>query len=764
MVKKKKVGILTLYYKNYNFGALLQSYALQLSIQKMGYDCELILYDWRSNLYKKVLMLKDKAELKEFIEFEQSIPHGNKLYTPETILYANEEYDIFVCGSDQVWNDQLSYTNEFSRQDFYLHFVTHNKLRVFYAASMGKVSLFPQTQIILKDALRKADAISVREKSAKNYLQGLCQDIQVEHVLDPTMLVDVEEWRRIAMKPNISEPYVLLYLLATAKRGNDIRKYAQKIAAENGYKLVVLPCANIGPREFLGLVDNAELVLTDSFHGTIFSILFHKNYRVFGHRDEQDPQQTNARMYDLCEMFELHDRIGNVNNPEKLKLEQSCNFDIVDDILRKKKEKSFEFLRNALAIEKTDFYITEKRKCYGCGCCKSVCEKNAITFLRDEEGFEYPVIDQEKCDRCGACRTICPACLPERRHPLSVVSCLKTSRESEVKPEIVLGELIMDYGKRCNQSIHMGTGCDLLNEKVSGDADIFIEVPCGGQLSPLIEENLKAVSEQQDMRAHLYNNGNGFRLCCYGCLYEKTFKGDLYLTHGEDKQVILMSTSEKGEKYLHKFLSWYLEKNEEQEWQICKSEFLPFQLGLEGKTKGICRVFLFSDIRNNSIDEAYHNDMYRMQKRTEEMQQFARTVMCETYRRESCLLIQQIKEKMEAEACFKLLTTEVVIYGAGIIGRKLNELFAEKVLCFIDQGKKFDELLEVDGKPVFHLNAPGLNELLVDKDGVKIIVTPGWDFEEIKINCQKSLQEAKIDISKICFEPVAEFLKEVCNE
>ena len=765
MAEKKRVGILTLYYMNYNYGALLQAYALQMAIQRMGYDCELISYDWRSNLYKNVLLAQDKTKNEEFIKFEKEIPHSEIVYSQEMVSLMNEHYDIFVCGSDQVWNDQLLYINEFAPQSFYLQFASEKKVKIFYAASIGKMSLLSQTENILKEGLKTADKISVREKSAMKYLQSLCPDIVCEQVLDPTMLLSVNEWRDIIKKNNSQEPYILVYFLMKEEKMCIVREYVEKIAKKNGYRIVYLPCENIGPREFLGLVDGAEFILTNSFHGTIFSILFHKKFKVFGHQDDSNPQNTNARMYELCELFGMSNCIGNISELENLQLKFDCDYNVVDEILNKKKAEALSFLSEALAIEKKDFIITERRKCYGCGYCMSICDQNAISFVVDEEGFEYPVIDMDKCNKCGKCQEVCCANKEVDNWPDTMFLSENFSGMLNRDADVILEELMKHFGAKEGENIYVGNGCEILKEKYHQNT-ICIEKPCGGQMSSMIEDMLNKNLISDDIYNNIYKGGNAFRLCCYRCLQKKEFKGDIYLSPGKDGRAIIAPVSEKGETFWYKFLSVYENVIKEYGLNIKECEFSESMLGVQETLKGIGRVFFFSEMKNENFEGAYLNDMSRMKKREEKNKQYDNAVLFENYRRECFRLIKQIESTVDLTEHIKTKNYQFVIYGAGKVGRKLNELFGEKVLCFIDQGKVFSESQhEVDDKQVFQLGNPKLAEVFKDVKEIIVLVTPGWDFEKIVKNCQTSfLNNHMIEFSKIRFKSVVDFLKEFYNE
>lgn len=342
----KKVGICTLYHENKNFGGVLQAYALTRVIKKLGYDAEQIrikrvyqsgrrkrkfmeYFNIRKiylklklifaqnhearklGAYKEVLVERNNA----MCEFSMSIPHSKKIYNDDTICNCNEDYDIFVAGSDQVWGQM----NKMS--PYLLNFVSSDKRKFSYAASMGYTFLDEASKTVYAEALVNYFAISVREKDAVEMLQSLT-DVSVEQSLDPTLLLTKQEWDEISAERAINERYLLCYFLSD---GSKLKKLAVKYAQKHNLKIVTFPhCPNnyhksdrgfgdyqiynAGPQNFISYIKHAECVFTDSFHGSVFSLIYERQFFVFNRKGEN---RMVSRIYSLMDLFECSERFCN---------------------------------------------------------------------------------------------------------------------------------------------------------------------------------------------------------------------------------------------------------------------------------------------------------------------------------------------------------------------------------------------------------------------------------------------------------------------
>lgn len=364
---KKQVGILT-YHTGYNYGASLQAFALQKTITKMGYDCEIINFETERFLASREMFSRKPTRMKEIIKIVSRIPFAKQLirrqkmfddYTnnclkvselyrreSEVIKHA-EDYECIVCGSDQIWNlgrDDAPAANLI----FFLNFPKKQR-RISYAASFGKyVKEAPNQEDVFMPWLKQFDAISVRESSGVGYLRS--RGIECEFCLDPTTLLDKEDYDEICAQPQMKHKYVLLFGWNTSE---DLIKVGKKVAKELKLPLINIvppPRAmfkrvrrklDVGPREFLSMIKNAEFVVTNSFHGTAFATTYEKPFVsvVSGKPD--------LRMQSLLQKFELEDWLI---SPEKVDVEKLMEIDYTKMKNNKVelRKSSLEYLKNAL--------------------------------------------------------------------------------------------------------------------------------------------------------------------------------------------------------------------------------------------------------------------------------------------------------------------------------------------------------------------------------------------------------------------------------
>lgn len=373
----KKIGIITIH-NSPNYGACLQSFALYRYIEQLGYECELIdLHrphekDYKKSKkyveYRESAILKIKSIIKKVLRWE------NKYYSPDAKvkfdlfnkriklsspyysiddLYANPpQYDTYITGSDQLWNP----AQPFCLEPYFLTFAPSCAKKISYAASIGITELTEREKCDFKKWLSEYNAISVREKQAKILLESFVNK-KIEQVSDPTMLLDIEYWHSIAICPTGLAPYILLFTLSYQ---SDIMDYASRLSRESGLQLICLgqfqPDVNdgsyiavkdAGPLEFIGYIACADMVITDSFHGTVFSMIMGcKNFFTY----IRPGNRRSSRITDLLETFHLQDHLLNVDLSESYAELNSRNIDRdkLLSILREKQSFSRQFLKDHL--------------------------------------------------------------------------------------------------------------------------------------------------------------------------------------------------------------------------------------------------------------------------------------------------------------------------------------------------------------------------------------------------------------------------------
>lgn len=379
----KDVAILTKYYKNYNYGGMLQGYALHRIINEMGYTCDIISYDVSCNknpvysslfeqcrqygvlsAFEKIsekaigkckIFIKDilHARKKLFDDFEAEAGTDTRYYDDTCLDELNNEYKVFVSGSDQIWNPNAV------RFLFLQGFVKGKERKISYAASIGRDSFSDMEAERMLPFIKDFMHIGVREETAKKILEKYLNN-PVTVVLDPTMLIPREVWTEVATDRLINERYALYYAFSDCLA---VRKRTAAFCRKHGLKMVMIPYANqefnindnigdcirlknIGPREFLSAIKNADYVFTDSFHGAVFSIIFNIQFAVF-ERNKSEHVSMNSRLYDLLNTFGLKERIIRFTENMKIHL-NAIEYNEVNTILKEKQASSINFLLDSL--------------------------------------------------------------------------------------------------------------------------------------------------------------------------------------------------------------------------------------------------------------------------------------------------------------------------------------------------------------------------------------------------------------------------------
>lgn len=319
-----KVGIITFQETN-NYGAVLQNYALQQAIMQEGHSVKTI--DYKSSYIGKpykFIHLKNKGSFSYIfgvLGYLIYLPRGKKCHKFRSLIsytapvntsdvdQLNEDFDVFITGSDQVWNPNLTGMDSV----YMLGFVSDKSKCNSYAASIGLMEIDPSKQNQFYMLLKDFHCISVRERSAATLLKDILKE-EVSVVSDPCLLLTKEQWTSVSVAPKKQHGYVFVYQLGVS---SDVVKLAKRISKDKSLKLIFVPfpvgafsfgkwdiCA--GNAELLGYIKNADYVITDSFHGTLLSIIFNKNFftKISGTH-----AGVSSRIYDLLEHYGLIDRI-----------------------------------------------------------------------------------------------------------------------------------------------------------------------------------------------------------------------------------------------------------------------------------------------------------------------------------------------------------------------------------------------------------------------------------------------------------------------
>lgn len=326
----KTVGIVT-FFKANNYGVCLQAIATQRFIQKCGYKAEIIRYcnpyehasqklsykennrfiGYFTSLAKNLLLGKQRYYKMGFGNITDQMELSNKAYSAKDQM-EQLEYDILVAGSDQIWNPLI--TNGLD-EVFLLQF-GHAKRRISIASSIGSKQPREDEKITFQKAFSNFSAISVREQFAQKSLKGLTSH-QIKVLLDPTFLFSRSEWINMlgqySSYNNINEKYILCYFIAREKNKYQqrVREFAEKTGLPvwtiqfSNYRWKISSKRILGatPNDFIALFANAELVLTDSFHGTAFSLNMQRNFVSFKYKSNP------LRIIDLLNKLGIDERL-----------------------------------------------------------------------------------------------------------------------------------------------------------------------------------------------------------------------------------------------------------------------------------------------------------------------------------------------------------------------------------------------------------------------------------------------------------------------
>lgn len=363
---KKRIAILTWHYHE-NFGSALQAYALQECIKEMGYNVKIINY--RNLIYGKVNKFKNLSKIfinkilgkKNFLgrRLRTSYSYFHFKFFKQTKLIQDirllpsvcRHFYAVICGSDQIWAPNVF------NPTYFLDFVDDGTKKLSYAASLGLNKIENNLVPEYKRLLSRFNAISVRENIGAKLLSNEC-NINADVVIDPTLLLDTDKWVRIENKPFLhhNDKFVFCYFL------NDAHNYSESVknfASDKRYKVIGVTkntsdkkwmdivLEDIGPQEFIWLIHNADVIFTDSYHGTIFSLLFHKDFITFERFANDDAICQNSRIHQLSDYFEIKDNIINVTKRTELKL-TPVDYNKFENNLKKLRNHSLDFLNNSL--------------------------------------------------------------------------------------------------------------------------------------------------------------------------------------------------------------------------------------------------------------------------------------------------------------------------------------------------------------------------------------------------------------------------------
>lgn len=366
-MKGKKVGIVT-YHRAVNYGAVLQAYALNRKIKNFDIDVETIDYNCEAvNAQYNYRKLNKCASFKNFvahnltcflrrrkkIRFTEFLKRFSLSETcdRESIHKMSERYEIFITGSDQVFNP-VCHRND---PTYFLDFV-YGGSKNCYAASLGSIAQFESSKIDVILLLKEFDKLSFREADATEYMESVL-DKKCITVMDPVWFLDKNEWSEIAMS-NEKRQFIFVYNLMDYKY---MERFVSKLSKETGLPVVVVNRtlrgdllyfggaknrSNCSPEEFLGYIRDAQYVVTDSFHGTSLSILFEKQICI---ALNPSADNTNSRLHTILNLTGLSDYT--IDKDRLICKTESINYDVVNGRLMPQINDSVQFLKSIVSCE-----------------------------------------------------------------------------------------------------------------------------------------------------------------------------------------------------------------------------------------------------------------------------------------------------------------------------------------------------------------------------------------------------------------------------
>lgn len=312
-----KIGIMTIN-SAYNYGCVLQAWSLQRYLEKEGHEAAIINYripeidnTYRlfrervrfgnqalNGLYNGLRRIKFNITQKPRIKKAEKFEHFINETMNTTQVYSSFEqlveedagapYDVLVTGSDQVWNGSIT---KGLKPAYFLEFDHSDKKKISYAASIGKTELTNAEKEFFSKCLEKYDHIAVREQSAKKLLQPLVKQ-KLEVVVDPTLLLSREDFDALKKPTRFRKPYILVHVIGKDRNVHGTAKLMSETLGlpivqnrmKKQYKGELGTFADAGPEEFIGLIEGASFIVTNSFHATLFAIMYERNFITIPHK------------------------------------------------------------------------------------------------------------------------------------------------------------------------------------------------------------------------------------------------------------------------------------------------------------------------------------------------------------------------------------------------------------------------------------------------------------------------------------------------
>lgn len=416
-----------------NYGSLLNGYAMYRILKDLGKEVLMMQKPGATENDQEIKTGHNVRFVKKYYDNEDISP----ILSYEKLPELNEVCDCFCAGSDQIWNYNLSF-----HENLYLPFVQEGKKLISFSTSFGhKRDKTPEeAKPRIKKYLQRYNAISVREQFDVDILHNN-YGLKSTLLFEPVFCLDKKYYTDLAKNASFEEkePYLLTYILdPTPEKREAIQFYGEKMGIKvvnilNGVEsvwnrnknLLNLPnvVEHVEAEDFLKAFMNASYVITDSFHGSAFSIIFNKPFLAIGNYG-----RGYERFIDLLGRLKLLDRL--VTDPKNIPHDENylkeINYDETNTIIQREAKRTVDWVKKAIEtpIEnmnsvnlpgKAVTTLLKKDMCMGCGACVSCCPTEALTLKSDDIGYYRSTIDYDKCVDCGKCADICPSIkLPEK--------------------------------------------------------------------------------------------------------------------------------------------------------------------------------------------------------------------------------------------------------------------------------------------------------------------------------------------------------------
>ncbi len=365
MNSKLKIGVLTIPYAQ-NYGSVLQAYAMLKNLSRYG-EVSLVNYISPFLIGRYKIWNVDRKTIKTAIisfcasavyfpillrkryKYNDFCVNYLKLDQSPTLDAAKinqEKYDLIIVGSDQIWNTRITHYDK----AFFLDFIKGNKKKIAISPSLGYSNRDEEELDFYRNNMYDFDFVGIRERTDEGFVrENIKKDAKVTTIYDPTLYVSSDEWAELASscKRQIKDDYILVYAFGISE---EIRKTINQLKCKQDLPVYVVAdswkkknndgyyyLSSVGPIEFLNLIKNSSYVVTNSFHGTVFSLIFEKEFFSIPYKG------TESRVLSLLKDLNLEDRII-IKNDKKIKFEAKIDYFKIKQELEKIKKETFNIL------------------------------------------------------------------------------------------------------------------------------------------------------------------------------------------------------------------------------------------------------------------------------------------------------------------------------------------------------------------------------------------------------------------------------------